>query len=98
MTPYFEERFPIVCSTPLWNKLTNSVCYFIAKDMQPYDTVNHKGFQHLLHTFQPHYQLRDRKTLATHYIPQMYDSQVTSVQQKLSQAKYFAITTDMWMS
>jgi len=28
----------------------------------------------------------------------MYNSQVTSLQQKMSQAKYFAITTNMWTS
>jgi len=46
-----SRQFPIVHSTPLWNKLTNSICYFIDKDMQPYDTVNKKGFQYLLCTF-----------------------------------------------
>ena len=51
IAPFFQEQYPIVRSTLLWNKLTNSICYFIAKDMQPYDTVNVKGFQHLLRTF-----------------------------------------------
>ena len=31
-----EMQSPIICSSPLWNKLTNSIFYFIAKDMQPY--------------------------------------------------------------
>ena len=53
LTSCFEEWFPFTRSTPLWNKLMNPICYFTAKDMQPYDTVNDKGFQHLIHTFQP---------------------------------------------
>ena len=98
IAPCLREQFPIVRSSPLWNKLTNSICYFITKDMQPYDTVNDKGFQHLLHTFQPRYTPPDCKTLATHYVPQMYDAEVTRIQQQLSEAEYFAITTDMWTS
>ena len=33
----------IPTSSPKWNKLTESICYFIAKDMQPLDTVDEIG-------------------------------------------------------
>ena len=93
-----EMQSPIIRSSPLWNKLTNSISYFIAKDMQPYDTINDVGFRHMIATFQPRYTPPDRKTLATHYIPRMFDSETTRIQQQISQAEYFAITTDLWTS
>jgi len=40
----------------LGEKLTDSVCYFIAKDMLPFDTVYSAGFLHLVNTFEPQYQ------------------------------------------
>ena len=89
---------PILHSSPLWNKLTNSICYFIAKDMQPYDTINDVGFCHMIATFQPRYTPPDRKTLATQYIFRMFDSEIARIQQQISQAEYFAITTDLWTS
>ena len=33
--------------------LNNSVCYFISKDMQPYQTVNDPGFRAMLSAFDP---------------------------------------------
>ena len=48
-----EMQSPIIHSSPLWNKLTNSISYFIANDMQPYDydTINDVGFCHIIATF-----------------------------------------------
>ena len=36
----FEARQRLSNGHPRWKKLTDSVCYFIAKDMLPFDTVN----------------------------------------------------------
>ena len=55
--------------------------------MQPYDTINDVGFQHMIAAFQPRYTPPDRKTLATHYIPQMFDSETTRFQQQISEAE-----------
>ena len=46
-----EMQSPIVRSSPLWIKLTHSICYFIAKDMQPYNTINDIDFQHMITAF-----------------------------------------------
>ena len=92
-----EMQSPIVHLFPLWNKLTNSISYFITKDMQLYDTINDAGF-HMIATFQPRYAPPDRKTLATHYVPQIFDSKTTKIQQQITQAEYFAITTDLYAS
>ena len=50
---------PISRNSNRWIQLTKSICYFIAKDMQPYDTVNDAGFLKMLHTFEPngHYSI-----------------------------------------
>ena len=83
-----EMQSPIIRSSPLWNKLTNSISYFIAKDMQPHDTINDVEFRHMIATFQPRYTPPDRKTLATHYIPRMF-----IVKQQGSNNKYLKLNT-----
>ena len=52
----------ISTASPRWNRFKNAVCYFIAKDLQPLDTVDDKGFRHLLHTIEPRYEQPSRKT------------------------------------
>ena len=49
----FEAQQPLSSGHPRWKKLTESVCYFIAKHMLPFDTVNSPGFQRLVNTFEP---------------------------------------------
>ena len=65
--------------------------------MQPYDTINDVGFRHMIATFQPGYTPPDRKTLAIQYIPRMFDSETTGIQQQVSQAEYVANATDLWI-
>ena len=48
-----------------WNRFTDAMCYFIVKDLQLLNTVDDKGFQHLLHTIEPRYEPPSRKTLTT---------------------------------
>ena len=36
----FEAQKPLKKSNPKWKKLTDSICYFLAKDVMPFDTVN----------------------------------------------------------
>ena len=80
--------------------MTDAVCYFIAKDMQPYDTVNDTGFRHMIGTFEPRYT-PDQNTIATHYIPKMYEQEKRHVKDQLTSvvpSGYFALTTDLWSS
>ena len=91
----FEARQPLPKGH---SKLTDSVCYFIAKDMLPFDTVNSAGFLHLINTFEPRYQPPDRKTISTHYMQSLYEEEKTRVQQQLNNVECYAITTDMWTS
>ena len=50
-----QRTTPLLKESPRWNTLTQSVCYFIAKDMQPIDTVNDKGFRAMINKFEPRY-------------------------------------------
>ena len=78
--------------------LNDSVCYFIYKDMMPYQTVNDPGFRAMLSAFDPRYMPMDRKTLATNYIPKLYDKERERICSELSDVGYYALTTDIWTS
>ena len=62
-----------------WNKLTDGVLYFIAKDMQPLDTIDDKGFRHMINTFEPRYTPPSRKTLTTKHLPQLVESEMARI-------------------
>ena len=86
-------------TTPLLrDTLTQSVCYFVAKDMQPIDTINDKGFQAMIKKFEPRYTPPDRKTLSTKYLPQMYETEKKRISSLLGSAQHYACATDMWTS
>ena len=78
--------------------LNKAVAYYIAKDMQSLYTVEKPGFRHLIHTLDPKYNLPSRKYFTKQEIPRMYSEIKEVVQGKMSGAKYFAATTDLWTS
>ena len=94
----FQGATPLPHSSPRWKKLTDSVCYFIAKDGQPLDTVNDKGFRHMLTSFEPRYIPPDRKAITNHYLPDLYVKQKERIAREMGQASYFAVTTNGWTS
>ena len=98
ITQALQSVVPIPRSSPRWNQLTEAICYFVAKDMQPMDTVNDAGFRRMIHKFEPRYTPPDRKTLATHYLPQMFETEKKRVRDLMHSAERFAVTTDLWTS
>ena len=74
---------PLPRSSEHYKNLTKSVCYFICKDTQPFDTVKDQGFRKMLHTFEPRYVPPDRTTIASSYIPKMYNSTKEEVRKQL---------------
>ena len=54
-----QQAFPRTSSK--WVKLTESLCYFLAKDTLPFDTVNGSGFRKFLEDLEPKYNLRTGK-------------------------------------
>ena len=68
--------------------------------MHPYQTVNDAGFQSMLAAFDPQYIPMDRKTLATNYIPKLYDRERDQVCRELTSTEIssYALTSDIWTS
>jgi len=62
-----QAMLPLPKSSIHYKKITNTVCYFLACDMQPYDTVSDVGFRQMLKVLEPHYFPPDRKTISTGY-------------------------------
>ena len=52
---------PFSHTSQRWRSLTDSICYFVAKDMQPFQTVNDPGFRQLLKALEPRYECPDHK-------------------------------------
>ena len=93
-----QATLPLPKSSSRYKTITDAVCYFLARGVQPYDTVNDSGFQHMLKTLEPRYIPPDRKTIATNYMPKMYELEKQRIKTNLTNASCFAITTDMWTS
>ena len=76
-------------TSPHCKKLTDSICYFIAKDMLSLDTVTNPRFQQMLRAFEPRNSSPDRKTISTHYVPELQEkwhSDVVNVKETRSEA------------
>ncbi len=98
ITDALQSVTPMPRSSVQWNRLTKAVCFFIAKDMQPLSTVNDPGFRRMIRAFEPRYTPPDRKTIATHYLPQMFETEKKLVRELVRCAEHFAVTTDLWTS
>ena len=51
----FEALKPLNKSNPRWKKVMESICYFLVKDMMPFDMINDSGFRYLIKTFESRY-------------------------------------------
>ncbi|KAL1485948.1 hypothetical protein MTO96_031647, partial [Rhipicephalus appendiculatus] len=75
----------------------------IARDLQPYEIVENKGFHDLIRHLQPHYKIPHRTTFSRGAIPELYRSTVDSLKKQIASDKAdglesLAFTTDMWTS
>ncbi|KAK6182220.1 hypothetical protein SNE40_009950 [Patella caerulea] len=84
-------------SSKRWVSLTNSVLGCLAKDMLPFYTCEKDGFKKMLKTFDSRYNLPGRKYFSA-AIPKLYQSTHDQVQEEISEALFFAGTTDLWSS
>ena len=94
----FQAKNPYPRNSACWKTLTIAVCFSIAKDMHPYQTVGDLGFQCLLYSFHHRHHPPDRKTVSTKLIPKLYDSERECVNNAISNVGHFALTTDIWRS
>jgi len=92
------SHLPLAHSTTRWKKLTEAVCYYIAKDMLPLDTVSGEGFLRMIKEFEPRYNPPGRKALTTNYLPHLYQRELDRVKNSLSDSTSFSMTADIWSS
>ncbi|XP_042609782.1 zinc finger BED domain-containing protein 4-like [Cyprinus carpio] len=81
-----------------WCTITKAVSYHIAKDMVPVATVEQVGFQKLLKTMDPRYELPSRNYFAREALPKLYTEIRQSLADRLADVTHFALTSDMWSS
>ncbi|XP_049276311.1 zinc finger BED domain-containing protein 4-like [Rhipicephalus sanguineus] len=75
----------------------------IARDLQPYEFVENKGFQDLIRDLQPQYKIPHRTTFSRTVIPELYRRTVDSLKTQIASdiakgLESLAFTTDMWTS
>lgn len=79
-------------------KYKHAIGIWMCTDMQPYNSVERKGFKHLLSVLCPNFELPSRKYFSDHKIPQMYEIVRNCLKEKLKQVSYISLTTDCWTS
>jgi len=58
-----QATLPLPKSSTRYKKVTDAICYSLARDIQPYDTVNDVGFCHMLKVLEPRYSPPEKKWL-----------------------------------
>ena len=80
-------------------ELNRAIARYIAKDMQPFHTVERQGFREMVHALDPMYELPSRKYFSTTEIPKLYmDVKESIVKPAVQNAQYFSASTDLWTS
>lgn len=69
--------------------------YYIAKDNQPFSTVENCGFKHLLKVICPLYKVPSRNTIKSK-IDEKYVYLAKHFKNKLYKSNKFTMTTDIW--
>ena len=76
-------------------QLNHTVAYFLAKDMQHYNTVEETGFKAMITKLNQRYKIPSWKHFVEQEIPHLYNSiKETTVMPKLKEIEYFSATTD----
>lgn len=70
----------------------------IAIDCQPCSIVEKSGFQRLVESLEPHYQIPNRKFFMDKILPEMYDRVVEKLKTLLQEANGVSFTSDIWTS
>ena len=81
-----------------WRSLTDSVTYFLAKDMLPLYSVEKEGFKRLVASFDERYELPSRKYFSRTAMPALYNRTREAVALEVQGAEFFSATTDLWSS
>ncbi|XP_065326764.1 E3 SUMO-protein ligase ZBED1-like [Pelmatolapia mariae] len=79
-------------------KITQSITYFICKDLRPYNIVENEGFSYMIKTLEPRYVIPSRRFFADTAVPNLYIDVKRKVEESLSTAERVALTCDAWAS
>ncbi|CAI5682133.1 unnamed protein product [Oreochromis niloticus] len=79
-------------------KITQSITYFICKDLRPYNIVENEGFSYMIKTLEPRYVIPSRRFFADTAVPNLYIDVKRKVEESLSTAERVALTCDAWTS
>ncbi|VVC38958.1 Ribonuclease H-like domain [Cinara cedri] len=79
-------------------KYKHAIAVWMCADMQPFNSVEKKGFKHLLSVLCPSFEPPIRKYYSDHKIPQLYEDVKNCIKEKLKGVSYLALTTDCWTS
>ena len=96
ITDAFSAATKMPNSSKRAKELTDAIGYFIAKDMQPVSVVQGTGFQYMVRTLEPRFQIPHRKTFMDRVLPSLYLKVKDNVMPCTAAAEWFTITTDCW--
>ncbi|KAL7286687.1 hypothetical protein TKK_0019072 [Trichogramma kaykai] len=77
------------------DKITNIILYMISKDMEPISICTKEGFQALMKTVAPHYEIPSAKTLS-HKLECKFDILKSRFMEDLADSICYCITADCW--
>lgn len=98
ITEAFHRQSKYSRNSAKWCALTESVVRYIAKEMQPFNTVEKPAFRDMLQTFDRQYELPSRKYVSQTAIPELYNRVKDLILNELKDIKFYSATTDMWSS
>ena len=78
-------------------EMNKAIAYFLAKDMQPYHTVEHQGLS-MVSNLNPKYNLPSCKHFHEKEIPSLYALVKSDISSKLEKMVFYSTTTDLWTS
>ncbi|XDV26376.1 hypothetical protein PO909_030116 [Leuciscus waleckii] len=81
-----------------WRTLTDSVTRYIAKEMQPFNTVEKPAFKEMLYNFDKQYELPGKTYISKTAIPNLYREVKDEILKDLKEIDFYSATTDMWSS
>ncbi|KAH9373482.1 hypothetical protein HPB48_009527 [Haemaphysalis longicornis] len=84
-------------------QIAKFIARMIAKDLEPCEFVENKGFQDLMHHLQPQYKVLHRTTFSRTVTPELYQSTADSLKVEIASdmansVESITFTTDMWTS
>ncbi|KAI2658595.1 E3 SUMO-protein ligase ZBED1 [Labeo rohita] len=81
-----------------WRTLTDSVTRYIAKEMQPFNTVEKPAFKEMLYNFDKQYELPGKTYISKTAIPNLYREVKDEILKDFKEIDFYSATTDMWSS